>query len=996
MRALLIYLVFGLLPVFCDLEASISPNPVNVCDGKTTIIEVLTNKTAEEITVKWSTGEETAMIEVGVGSYSVDVTSLADGCVITKEIEVGNEVSGNIQSYLEEKGFYRLAVNIPEPGLNQSSTPRNNICDLSNCSDNNSGICIDNKAITPAIIFEGTQFSASELETMITNNLNFFQSEFGYDIATLIITDNSNVCDCTEDGFLDQVEEVFNNQIFGFWIHIFKDEISGKDGLYILANIPSTEAHAPNNLDLTNLLDVTVEKVKLSGNSGTFPNLIEKVLYIIKDNLLDNYLEDLSKTVEEISNNPTPNICEAILYSEPEEFISPSGIPLQLPANSIVRFGIKESYTGEIAKGALIGFTQLLEGGTQRNYYRSRIRKYLIDSRPEKFIGYYNSSLGFDGQTSKEEEPYLSPTFDDNLVVIGEKVERNGANVHETKTLPYTPTITVNNTGEGDLVADFSSTGIFGEPIETGVSPLDLPPITAQDYQLAEAIAYYNPFGKSGVLFPIKQPYRWDYLYALTDPNEPTAMLYFRWNCRLGVWQEVFEDSIDFPSDAAEKMCFFLAFFDVLTDVGHTVLDLGGMIPILGEPFDAVNGLWYVAEGNTTEAVLSFASVIPVVGTAVAGTKLGLKMQDAASGIARNVKGRFGRLKCPTLLATNESSARFNPGCKYFNVKRENIDFYNPDDILAKAQLDGFSPEQATRLMDWMLNHADPSILVKFVDNPGLVSAWKVLDDAGASLKSNILAVEKIDFLKSKGLTNGQLGNIGKLDDIKAIGLVENLAKRSSPPISSLVLNELDEIATFAKEIETTFGDLKLFDDLAELASNSNYHNVEDLKSWLISSKGNSGPSYKLELGEAKTDLLNGNIISLGKKNQFGNELDVVSESGKWVKECKRMDVTSTKKKTFNDNVKNIGAKFNDNKKLNLGERDFYMQNGGLKGVVEITNSSHPFYGQGKAFMGPHIQGIINGLPGTNTIKQGLKNMKELIIISGNNRIVLENGIDFL
>jgi len=108
------------------------------------------------------------------------------------------------------------------------------------------------------------------------------------------------------------------------------------------------------------------------------------------------------------------------------------------------------------------------------------------------------------------------------------------------------------------------------------------------------------------------------------------------------------------------------------------------------------------------------------------------------------------------------------------------------------------------------------------------------------------------------------------------------------------------------------------------------------------------------------------------------------------------MDVTSTKKKTFNDNVKNIGAKFNDNKKLNLGERDFYMQNGGLKGVVEITNSSHPFYGQGKAFMGPHIQGIINGLPGTNTIKQGLKNMKELIIISGNNRIVLENGIDFL
>ncbi|ANS79226.1 Hemagglutinin/hemolysin-related protein [Serinicoccus hydrothermalis] len=54
---------------------------------------------------------------------------------------------------------------------------------------------------------------------------------------------------------------------------------------------------------------------------------------------------------------------------------------------------------------------------------------------------------------------------------------------------------------------------------------------------------------------------------------------------------------------------------------GHIVLDVLGMVPLFGEPADALNGLWYTAEGNYVDAGLSFAGVVPVVGWFAVGGK---------------------------------------------------------------------------------------------------------------------------------------------------------------------------------------------------------------------------------------------------------------------------------------------------------------------------------------------------------------------------------------
>jgi RHS repeat-associated protein len=72
-----------------------------------------------------------------------------------------------------------------------------------------------------------------------------------------------------------------------------------------------------------------------------------------------------------------------------------------------------------------------------------------------------------------------------------------------------------------------------------------------------------------------------------------------------------------------------------LGDIGHTVLDVAGMVPVIGEAADLVNGAWYAAEGDWVNAGLSFAGAIPFAGWAATGTKYAVKYGDEALALAR-------------------------------------------------------------------------------------------------------------------------------------------------------------------------------------------------------------------------------------------------------------------------------------------------------------------------------------------------------------------------
>ncbi|GAA0801694.1 RHS repeat-associated core domain-containing protein [Spirilliplanes yamanashiensis] len=72
------------------------------------------------------------------------------------------------------------------------------------------------------------------------------------------------------------------------------------------------------------------------------------------------------------------------------------------------------------------------------------------------------------------------------------------------------------------------------------------------------------------------------------------------------------------------------------SNVGHAALDIVGLIPVVGEAADVVNGVWYLAEKDYVNAGLSFASAIPLAGYAATAAK-GAKYVDEAVEAADTV-----------------------------------------------------------------------------------------------------------------------------------------------------------------------------------------------------------------------------------------------------------------------------------------------------------------------------------------------------------------------
>ena len=80
-----------------------------------------------------------------------------------------------------------------------------------------------------------------------------------------------------------------------------------------------------------------------------------------------------------------------------------------------------------------------------------------------------------------------------------------------------------------------------------------------------------------------------------------------------------------------------------LLDSFQVVLDIAGLIPVVGEVADGVNGVIYAARGDALNAGLSFSAMIPVAGWASTGGKLAVKgskaveeAQDASKAVDVN------------------------------------------------------------------------------------------------------------------------------------------------------------------------------------------------------------------------------------------------------------------------------------------------------------------------------------------------------------------------
>ncbi|MFJ9785420.1 LamG-like jellyroll fold domain-containing protein [Amycolatopsis sp. NPDC101161] len=76
--------------------------------------------------------------------------------------------------------------------------------------------------------------------------------------------------------------------------------------------------------------------------------------------------------------------------------------------------------------------------------------------------------------------------------------------------------------------------------------------------------------------------------------------------------------------------------------LGHTALDIIGLIPVVGEVADGINAIWYFAEGDVLDGALSAAAMIPVGGWAASAGKLGIKTAESLGKQAAKDVGKAG------------------------------------------------------------------------------------------------------------------------------------------------------------------------------------------------------------------------------------------------------------------------------------------------------------------------------------------------------------------
>lgn len=107
----------------------------------------------------------------------------------------------------------------------------------------------------------------------------------------------------------------------------------------------------------------------------------------------------------------------------------------------------------------------------------------------------------------------------------------------------------------------------------------------------------------------------------------------------------------------------------------HMVLAGVGLIPVVGEVADAADAVLYLIEGDTTGALLSMASLVPVAGGAAGLAKLGRQTDTASSVLTASAKTTRGP---PATNIVRNSTNTIDAGAASVRATRTNIPTTTP------------------------------------------------------------------------------------------------------------------------------------------------------------------------------------------------------------------------------------------------------------------------------------------------------------------------------
>lgn len=138
--------------------------------------------------------------------------------------------------------------------------------------------------------------------------------------------------------------------------------------------------------------------------------------------------------------------------------------------------------------------------------------------------------------------------------------------------------------------------------------------------------------------------------------NDGTGLYYYRARYYSpGLQRFVSEDPIGFAAGDSNLYAYVgnaptmwvdplgLDRVDRMLDGLQSLLDMGGLVPGVGEPLDLLNAGVSAARGDRVGAGLSIAAMIPIVGTAATGAKALRRLDATIRGTKQYAKDLFCR-----------------------------------------------------------------------------------------------------------------------------------------------------------------------------------------------------------------------------------------------------------------------------------------------------------------------------------------------------------------
>jgi len=378
---------------------------------------------------------------------------------------------------------------------------------------------------------------------------------------------------------------------------------------------------------------------------------------------------------------------------------------------------------------------------------------------------------------------------------------------------------------EGYKGAGYYSTFIERK-IANSCSELNLKELDNLDFFNRVLTARYNPWNNGGLLQKIKDRNgEIRLIYSIQEKDLSTS--YYEYDYFMEDWVKVTVSSAEFSQYMQ---------LDVIKDIanyyGHNAFDIIGFIPVVGEVADALNGIWYLIEGEGGQAILCFASMLPVVVDAtIKGSKIVVKSLNRAAvretfELSEEAFGHLVRISDQLKAADGtlcdecvDALARLLAGHSGDIV----------EEVVKKAKSVGLTlEEQAAFFTD--LTKVDGSIsdasrlLVNNLNkiDEGIIEAWRLLDGSPV-IRLDITNLENL----KKVLQSQEYTKLGTLDGLKqAIKSSSNQSKFIELLSNAKVIpgtngkyavigtNMAERVEVFAKDIKPMVGDnIELFNE---------------------------------------------------------------------------------------------------------------------------------------------------------------------------------------